>query len=135
MSSVVLKNAKVELDGTDYSSYVAGGTLTYRAELLDDTAMGDDNRSMLGGLKDWDLEVTFHQDYGVVDAKLFAILGTTACFEVRPHNTCATGINPVFSGICMLESYPPVTGGVGTLVDVTARFRPASTLSRNTSAT
>lgn len=134
MSTLVLKNAMLWLDSTDYSANMVGGTLNYRAEMLDETAQGDNQRMNKAGLKDWDLEVTFHQDYGVVDKKLFAIVGTTACFAVRPDNSCSTAINPDFSGIVILESYAPVSGSVGGLVDVTARFRPASALTRASSS-
>jgi len=136
MSTKVLTNGKFQLNAADLSDHLVSATLNYQSEMLDETAMGDTNRIQKAGLKNWSLEAVLHQDYAAsnVDATLFAILGTTACFELRPDNTCSTAINPIYSGICILQEYPPVAGGIGELMRVTARFSPASALSRASSS-
>lgn len=135
MSTKVVTNGQFTLNGTARSTDVASATLNVSKEMLDETAWGDSNRINKSGLGNWDLEVVMHQDYATVDAQLYPILGTTACFELRPDNSASTGANPIYSGLVILESYAPISGGIGSLVDVSARFRPASSLARNTSAT
>ena len=104
---------------------------------LDETAMGDDTRIHKGGLKDWSVDVTFHQDFAAsqVDATIFTLVGTTACVAIRPLNSCSTTINPIFSGIGVIATYPPVGGGVGELLNTAVTIQSAGSLSRNTTAT
>ncbi len=136
MATKVLTNGKFQLNATDLSDHLVSATLNHQSEMLDETAMGDSNRIQKAGLKNWSLEATLHQDYGAasVDALLFSIMGTTACFELRPDNSASTAINPIYSGICILQEYPPVAGGIGELMRVTARFSPAGSLSRASSS-
>ena len=109
----------------------------YSSEMLDETAMGDSTRIRKGGLKGWSMDVTPHQDFAASewDATFFSLVGTTACYEVRPQNICSTAINPIFSGIGVLESYQPLGGDVGSLLDAPISIQSAGDLSRNTSAT
>ena len=104
--------------------------------MLDETAMGDDTRINKGGLKTWSVDVNAHQDFAAarVGAALFALVGTTTCIELRPANTCSTAINPSFSGIAILEDFPPMAGGVGSLLDTTFKFASTGTLSRASSS-
>lgn len=124
------------MNGTDYSSDTAELTLNYSSEMLDETAFGDNTRIKKGGLKNWDLSAKFHQDQsaGHVGAAFFALVGSTTCVEMRPNNTCTTAINPSYSGIAVLEAFPPMGGAVGSLLDVSASFQAASDLSRASSS-
>lgn len=137
MSTLNFKNAFVEVNGTNLSSHVESVTLNYGSEILDETAMGDSTRIHKGGLLDWSIDLNFHQDFasGGPDGLLFALVGTTACIEVRPQNICSTTINPRFSGIGILESYNPMGGSVGSLLDTPTTFQSAETLTRATAAT
>jgi len=112
-------NAYFELNGTDMSSHVESLTINRSSEMLDITAMGDTARSRTGGLVDWNLEINFHQDYaaGAVDATVYSLIGTTVCFEIRPQNICSTAVNPRFTSIGVIETYNPVGGAVGTVLD------------------
>lgn len=137
MSTLHFRNAKFEVNGTDLSQHVASVTVNYASEMLDETAMGDTTRIRKGGLFDWSFDVTPHQDFasGQLDATMWSLVGTTACYEVRPQNICSTTQNPIYSGIGILEKYTPVGGQVGTLLDAPFSVQSASTLSRNTTAT
>ena len=107
------------LNGVDLSDDVESVTLNRGSELLDETAMGDDTRINKGGLFTWSLEANFHQDFvsAQVDATLNPLIGTTTCFELRPLNSCTTTINPSFTGIGVVDSYNPLGGSVGSLLD------------------
>lgn len=136
MSTLHFRNAKVEINGTDLSSHVASVAINYSSEMLDETAMGDSTRIRKGGLLDWSVEITPHQDFasGAWDATLFSLIGTTVCLEVRPQNVCSTTINPRYSGIGIVSVYNPVGGAVGTLLDAPTTIMSAGDLARNTSA-
>ena len=99
--------------------------------------MGDSTRIRKGGLKDWSVDVNFHQDFAAsqVDATLFSLVGATACIEIRPQNICSTVANPRYEGIGILESYNPVGGSVGALLDAPATWQSAADLTRTTAAT
>ena len=137
MATVVYKNAALFVGSVDMSPHVHDLSLNYASEMLDETAMGDDTRVRKGGLFDWSIDVTFHQDFatGAVDATLFSLVGTTTCIEIRPFNTCSTVINPRYFGIGILENLPPLGGGVGSLLDTKASWKSAGTLGRSTTAT
>lgn len=126
MATVAYTNAYLSVNGNDLSSHVSELTLNYSSEMLDETAMGDSNRVFKGGLKNWSVDVTFHQDFsaGGPDAILFPLVGVTACIELRPRNSCSTAINPSFSATAILDAYPPMAGAVGDLLDVTGTFQP-----------
>jgi hypothetical protein len=136
VATIVYRNAYVWINGVDYSADMAEVSLTYSAEMLDETAMGDDTRIRKGGLKVWSMDFSAHQDFSSahVGANLFALVGTTTCIELRAQNTCTTAINPSFSGIAILENFPPLGGGVGSLLDTKFSMQSAGTLSRASSS-
>lgn len=136
MAKLVLKDAEVVVNGVDLSDHVSAVTINYTGELQDQTAMGDDTRSRLSGLKDWSFEITFQQDFssGSVDATLFTLIGAAAiAVTVMGNKTSGVGVtNPKFSGSCVLESYPPMGNTVGELAATTVTFQAAGDLSRLT---
>jgi hypothetical protein len=138
MATEILDDAFFEFDGTDLSSFVRSVTLSYEAETGDDTAMGDDTRSSLGGLKNWSAEVEFNQDYAssAVDDTLFGKVGTSGTVKIRPKSDAVGAQNPEFTGDGVLTSYPPIGGSVGDVHTTTASFVPGGsspTLTRSTS--
>ena len=137
MATLHFRNCKFEANGTDLSDHVASITLNYSSEVLDETAMGDTTRIHKGGLLDWSIDITPHQDYAASewDATFFTLLGTTACYEIRPQNICSTVVNPRYDGIGIVTTYTPVGGDVGTLLDAPLTIVSAGTLSRTTAAT
>lgn len=137
MPTLVYTDALVTIDGVDLSDHVRSVSLTYEAEMLDDTAMGTSGtRSSKPGLKNWSFTVEFYQDYdaGSVDATLFDLVGADPFpIILRPKKAVAVGAtNPNFTGNAVLESYPPLTGEVGALGMASCSFRAGggSTLTR-----
>ena len=137
MATLVYTNAFIQINAVDLSSHASEVSLNYASEMQDETAMGDSTRVRKGGLKDWSVDVTWHQDFaaGAVDATLFSLVGTTVCVEMRPQNICSTAINPIYSGIGVIESYNPMSGSVGALLDAPPTIQSAGNLSRATAAT
>ena len=137
MATLVYTNAFIQINAVDMSAHAESVGLNYASEMQDETAMGDSTRVRKGGLKDWSIDVNWHQNFavGAVDATLFSLVGTTACVEVRPQNICSTAINPIYSGIGVIESYNPMGGSVGALLDAPTTIQSAGDLSRATAAT
>ena len=90
MATLVYTNAFIQINAVDLSAHASEVSLNYASEMQDETAMGDSTRVRKGGLKDWSVDVTWHQDFaaGAVDATLFSLVGTTVCMEMRPQNIC-----------------------------------------------
>jgi hypothetical protein len=126
MATVVYNDADIEWDsGGGMQAQVKSLTINYNAESLDETAMGNDTRIHKGGLKDWSVEVEFHQDFGGVDEpdlQLWGEVGKQALLIA----TVDGGEN--YQGQAMLESYSPASGSVGDLLPATATFVSAGTL-------
>jgi hypothetical protein len=137
MATLVYTNAFIQINAVDMSSHAESVGLNFASEMQDQTAMGDSTRVRKGGLKDWSIDVNWHQDFaaGAVDATLFSLVGTTVCVEMRPQNICSTAINPIYSGIGVIESYNPMSGSVGALLDAPTTIQSAGSLSRATAAT
>lgn len=137
MATLHFRDAFIEVNGSNLSANFASVTLDYKAEMLDETAFGDSTRIRKGGLKDWSINLKAHQDFssGQVDATFFSLVGTTVCIEIRPQNVCSTTINPRYFGIGVIESYQPVGGDVGTLLDAPITIQSAGDLGRATAAT
>lgn len=135
MATQVFSDAFVSINGVDLSDHVRSVTLNYSAELVDETAMGDTTRKRKGGLKDWSLDVEFNQDFAAseVDVTLFTLVGSTFTVIVRADNSDGvSSTNPNYTGTGILESYPPITGGVGDLHTTSITIQSAGTLSRAT---
>lgn len=133
MAKLVFTDAFVSFNGVDLSASVKSATLSYSAEALDVTAMGDDTHIKIGGLKDWNASVEFHQDYaaGSVDATLFPLVGSTGPLIIRPVASTAVGAtNPNYTGTALLESYTPAGGAVGEVAATSASFQSSGTLLR-----
>ena len=137
MATLHFRNAFLQINAVNLSDDASSITLNYASEMLDETAFGDSTRIRKGGLFDWSVDINFHQDYAAsqVDATLFTLVGTTVCIEIRPQNICSTVANPRYEGIAVLESYQPVGGDVGTLLDAPVTFQSAADLTRTTAAT
>ena len=115
MSAIVLKNAQVILNAVDLSNHVKQVTITYKSTALDNTAMGNNTKSSMGGLLEWSMSIDFFQDFSAaeVDATVFPLIGTTCTIDVKPVNGARSSTNPSYYGTCLVESYEPIAGSVG----------------------
>lgn len=135
MAKFVATNSHLTVNGVDLSDHVENMTLNYEAEAGDVTAMQDLTRIMVGGLKNWSLDVNFRQNFAAseVDATLFSIVGTVVTVALRADAGATSATNPQFSGSALVQSYNPITSSVGDVADVPVTFVSAGTLSRATS--
>ena len=136
MPTQVLTNARVQWGtGTgDVFVGVRSVTLTYEAEALDETVMGNTTRTHVGGLKAWSADVELYDTTTLaMDAYLFPKVGTVRNLRIRASATGIGASNPEFRGNALLDSYPILSAGVGELNAKTVTFQSAGTLLRVTS--
>lgn len=115
MGIQIITGGAVLVNNIDLSDHVQEFTIDYGSETQDKTTYADGTRRVIGGLKTWEVGITFLNDYDAakVHATIRPLVGTTACFEVRPINACASQNNPIISGIGVVSAYPPFGGAVG----------------------
>ena len=85
MAKFVLTDAYVSLAANDLSDHVKSVTINYSADMQDDTAMGATSHARIGGLKDWSLDIEFHQDFAA--SNLDSILFPTGWHQHCLHHT------------------------------------------------
>lgn len=128
MATYVATDAYLTVNSVDLSDRVKSLTLTYEAEMQDDTTMGAGTRTMIPGLKNWSLEVTFVQDFasGEVDATIWSLVGASAfALAVRPTSDTIATANPEFQMNGIVESYPILDNKVGEISETTVKFVPS----------
>lgn len=128
-------NSFFSINAVDLSNHVESVKLDFKKDMLESTAMSNTEHRYVAGLTDWSLEVTLYQDYasGSVDPTLWALTSAgSVAMILRPDAAAKNSTNPEYTGSVFLESYEPISGGVGTLQKVSAKFRAASVLSRTT---
>jgi hypothetical protein len=120
----VFKGAVVKLGtsaapSTFIGKYVRSVSISYRAELLDKTAMGSSGRKRTPGLLDCSATLEFNANYSSeLDLILYNKLGALSsnCWLYVRESSAAIGAsNPAYVGRFMLESFNPVSGSVGEL--------------------
>ena len=134
MAHFVFTDARVEINSVVLSDHVESVSLEYKAELQDDTNMGDTTRQRLGGLKDWTTSINFRQDFAAseVDATLFPLVGVATVIKIRTTSAAIGATNPEYVGTGILESYRPVGDTVGNVAAAPVTFQAAGDLARNT---
>lgn len=136
MATQVLKNAHLTLNAVDLSDEINQIGLSLSSDTPEDTAMGDDSRSFLAGLRNGSFTVNLNSDYttGNGDATLWTIYtgGAAVTFAIRPDAGATSTSNPEYSGSCILTDYNPVDGSVGDLATTSASFQVTGDVSRAT---
>lgn len=135
MGQIILNDVQVSVNGVDLTPHVKSVTLNYEAEELDRTAMGDTARRRIGGLKDFNVQLNFNQDFdaGAVDATLFGIVGTVVPVLITPRSGTVTATNPRYSGQVLVRRYSPIDGSVGDLGEAMTELPGDGVLARLTS--
>lgn len=137
-AAIVLTNANVTVNGTDLSSYVREARISYKAETPETTAMGSSTKTRLPGLKDWDVDVTFNNDFGAnLDAILFPLVGNATLgvfpMTIKANNAANAPGNPCYNGNVLLADYQIMGAKVGDVAVSPVKFSGSGTLSRTTS--
>ena len=118
MAKLVLTNAVVKINGTDYSSNVNQVEIAVTADEIDTTAFSSTGwRTVTGGLKSGSVTLSFHNDFAAagLDSTLWSLLNTLATVVVLPNGTAASSSNPSYTFTALANNITPVSGAVGDL--------------------
>ena len=118
MAKLVLTNAVVKINGTDYSSNVNQVEIAVTSDEVDTTAFSSTGwRTVTGGLKSGSTTLSFHNDFaaGALDGALWPLLNTLATVVVLPNGTVAGTSNPSYTFTALVNNLTPVSGSVGDL--------------------
>jgi hypothetical protein len=134
MAKIVLKNAYLSIAANTLSGDVKQVGITYSAQALDNTSMGENTKTSQGGLFDWPVTLELFQDWtaAALDSILFPLVGTVVAIEIRPDAGARSTSNPAYTGNALLESYEPISGSVGQMAMTKISLKPAGDLSRLT---
>lgn len=118
MAKLVLTNAVVKINGTDYSTNVNQVEIAVTADEVDTTSFSATGwRTVTGGLKSGSVTLSFHNDYaaGALDSTLWPLLNTAATVVVLPNGTAVSASNPSYTFEALVNNLTPVSGAVGDL--------------------
>lgn len=104
-------------------------TLECSNEILDDTSMGDDWRTHVGGLGSWGGTATAHLDYdGVGQGAAIDELATASPAGTARALIFLVATGKTFTGNCLITSFS-VNQTMGDIVEVTFDFTGTAALS------
>ena len=117
MAAYMINNASVTINSVDLSSAVTSVTFSEEADQLETTAMGDDNRTMIGGLKSGTIDLEFNQDLAASDvqATVRPLLGTVTTVVVKNSAAATAATNPQWTFSALVTEWPSINGTVGEL--------------------
>lgn len=115
----------IAINSTDYTSKCKQIELPIEVAELDATVFSSTGwEQMIGGLKKGTLTVTFKQDFANsgLDDVIFAALGTSLTFEVRPTSASVGSSNPKFTGSVLISKWTPIGATVGDMAEVSVSW-------------
>ncbi len=136
MGKFVFANAFVSLEANANTTqsalwtYLKSLTLNYSRAEVDATCMGDEGIARCIGLRDWNLDLEFAQDFAdnALDELLYNAMTTTKAsltVIVRPTTAALGTGNCNYIGEGLVFEYTPASGGVGDLATASASIRCA----------
>jgi hypothetical protein len=137
MAKIVLTNAVVKINGTDFSPNVNQIELSLQSDEVDTTSFSATGwRTVTGGLKSGSVTLSLHNDFaaGAIDSVLFGLFNTSATFVVIPNGTAVTASNPSYQFEALVNSLQPISGSVGDLAVQALTFPLNGPATRGTTA-
>ena len=134
--AVFLQNdVQLVVNSVDLTDHVASVTWSESSDELETTAMGDSNRTRIGGLKDGSVSIEFHQDFGAssVYATLYPLLGTVTTVEMTPTSAAVATDNPKHSASALVVELPIIDGSVSDLATVSVTWPLSGAVTVSTS--
>ena len=135
MAAFMLNNASVTINSVDLSDHVTSITFSEEADQLETTAMGDNNRTMIGGLKSGTIDLEFNQDLAAsnVQATIRALLGTVTAVIVKSDAGATAATNPQWTFNALVTEWPSINGTVGELATASVSWPITGAVTQATS--
>jgi hypothetical protein len=118
MAKLVLTNAVVKVNGTDYSANVNQVEIAVTSNEVETTNFSSSGwRTVQGGIKSGTVTLSFHNDYAAagLDDSLWSLLNTSATVVVLPNGTAVGPANPSYTFQALVNNLTPISGSVGDL--------------------
>jgi hypothetical protein len=127
---IVLTNAFVSIDGTDFSDHVTSVTLNQNVDAVETTAMSAAGaRTRVGGLKDNSVTIEFNQDFSTAELEATVnAVGTSWVGQndisviVKPDGSTTSATNPSYTFDVLVSEWTPLNGAVGELATVSVTW-------------
>lgn len=127
---IVLTNAFVSIDGTDFSDHVTSLTINQNVDSVETTTMGSAGaRTRTGGLKDNSVTIEFNQDFSSseLEATVNAVGSTwvgknDVTIVARPDGGAVSVTNPSYTFDVLVSEWTPINGAVGELATVSVTW-------------
>lgn len=127
---IVLTNAYVSIDGTDFSDHVTSLTINQNVDSVETTTMGSAGaRTRTGGLKDNSVTIEFNQDFSSseLEATVNAVGSTwvgknDVTIVARPDGGAVSVTNPSYTFDVLVSEWTPINGAVGELATVSVTW-------------
>jgi hypothetical protein len=134
MAKFVATDYAITINGTSFSTSLASVELAIESADVETTAFGGEWVTRVGGLKQANLTLEFHQDFGAasVDATLFPLLNTLATVVIKPTSGTVTATNPSYTAVCLVNAYQPFASAVGDLATLSVTWPVSGTVTRAT---
>jgi hypothetical protein len=137
MAHFVLTDADFSVNAVDLSDDVESITFTQTTDTPETTAMGDSARTYLPGLNDATFTVNFHSDFAA--SSVFDTLngiyagGAAVAFTMKATSGATSATNEEAQGSCILTSWNPFGGSVGSVSGTQAQFQVTGAVTYATS--
>lgn len=137
---IVLTNAFVSIDGTDFSDHVTSLTINQNVDSVETTTMGSAGaRTRTGGLKDNSVTIEFNQDFSSseLEATVNAVGSTwvgknDVTIVARPDGGAVSVTNPSYTFDVLVSEWTPINGAVGELATVSVTWPVSGQIVRAT---
>lgn len=130
MAKVILRDAFIQVDGTNLSNFFSEVAIESEKNEVDLTGFGSTYTDIGLGLGDASITGTLFQDFDAasVDSVLWPLHNTASEFPVvvRPTSAAKSATNPEYQMTAVLPSYSPLSGSVGDASTIDVSFRNAS---------
>ena len=116
MAAIIIKDAFVSVGATDISAHVTSVEIPFDRDEKEVTAMGDNSKTRIKGLKDGSVQINFNLDAGrVVDALFWTeyLSDAVTAVVVRSDSGSVSATNPQYAGNVMVLEFNPISGTVG----------------------
>lgn len=141
MAKFIGKNLRVKVGSTELTTNIASVEVTETVDEIEVTALGQNARSRIAGLKDASVTLSFHQDYDAssVNATLNTIFGGTSSVTILAGTSLtqgtATSTAPLFTIPILCSQTTPVSGQVGDLTTFDVTWPATGEVTRSTTGT
>jgi ABC-type uncharacterized transport system substrate-binding protein len=141
MAKFIGRNLRVKVGSTELTTNIASVEVTETVDEIEVTALGQNARSRIAGLKDASVTLSFHAGYDASEANtvLATLFGGTTNVVILAGTTLAQGTAtsaaPLYTIPVLCASQTPVSGVVGDLTTFDVTWPATGEITRSTSGT